>query len=273
MGHRDPRGGETVGDLERSPSGSSRSTATIILLPSYSVSCSRPAGNFSSSATTSTANVAARASIAALSFQASFFESRLSLSSKTMRPRQGPRRRRSRRGCRPCAAALGDLAPGVAGARRGPRRSADRGIDALLEAEALAGAGLLGLGELDLVLTLVEHPRHLLRISATWPCIALASLVWVSRSRSTSARWRSSASSIAFPSRAWTATRGFDASSAVSSFAAPASARACRWRRSRGSAPGRSRFARRRRRCRAAAQAPRRRPSGFRAAPRRAAEA
>ena len=56
-GHRDPRqrpAGRRCASA--SESGSSRSTATISLLPSYSCSCSRPAGTRSSPATTSTPN-------------------------------------------------------------------------------------------------------------------------------------------------------------------------------------------------------------------------
>ena len=70
----------------------SLSSATIILLPSYSCSCSRPEGTFSSEATSRIAKPASRSSSAALrTAQAAFLDSFSSFASIAMRPFGGAR--------------------------------------------------------------------------------------------------------------------------------------------------------------------------------------
>ena len=127
-----------------SPSGSSRSTATISLLPSYSCSCSRPAGTRSSPATTSTAIARGARRHALVELGPSLVLGELLVLGLEHDPagRRPLGRAELDQGVALLAPALGLLAAGVGGADR-PRDAAIRSIarvDPLLEAEALAGA-------------------------------------------------------------------------------------------------------------------------------------
>ena len=140
------------------------SRATIILLPSYSCSCWRPEGTFSSEATSRIANPASRSSSAAFSTaQAAFLESFSSFASIAMRPLAAPEAASISITMSPFFPPLAERSSPTwcATSPRAGCQLLDELEGMLLELPALAGAALALRGQLGLGLTRVVEALHL----------------------------------------------------------------------------------------------------------------